>query len=76
MIDQFSRFIEMRGLFGDPEARWSATYVIALSVGSTLGGLAYRFTFEIFLPVSEIIDTSLCSASRCRIRFRYSKLTI
>ncbi|CAD6217665.1 unnamed protein product [Miscanthus lutarioriparius] len=23
-IDQFSRFIQMRGLFGDPEARWSA----------------------------------------------------
>jgi hypothetical protein len=23
-IDEFSRFIQMRGLFGDPEARWSA----------------------------------------------------
>lgn len=23
-IDQFSRFIEKRGLFGDREARWSA----------------------------------------------------
>jgi hypothetical protein len=23
-IDEFSRFIQMRGLFGDPEASWSA----------------------------------------------------
>jgi hypothetical protein len=23
-IDQFSRFIEKKGLFGDPEAKWSA----------------------------------------------------